>query len=90
MFCVGITSSDAAHVQQVVRVTDQEAAVLDQAERTFAKWLKQSGLDGNKELQLALLAKLSKGLISDLTPENRESGMGEQIEMFGEATADDS
>jgi hypothetical protein len=92
VYCVGITSTDAAHAQQVVRVTAKEARTLDSAEKSLRDWLKKSNVGGNEELQLALLARLSKNLIAKLnTSEPTAFAASEdQPGLLDEAMADDS
>lgn len=85
VYCIGITRTDASHLQHVVRVRRAEAQALAKAEAELERWLlSQDAVKGSDELRIALLTKLSTRLISKLG-KARSEVFEEQL-LFDEGT----
>ena len=63
---LGVTSINEPERQRVVIITQQDRALVENAETSVEQALEAGGLKNNIELRLAVLAKLSRKLLTQL------------------------
>ena len=66
MIRVGITTLSASEQERVVTVPQTAEAQLEDIERGIDEVFESAGVDGNPNLRLAILARLSQKLIEQL------------------------
>lgn len=66
MLRLGITALKEPELQRVVCISEQESPLVERAQETVERALAAAGLNGNVELRLAALAKVSLKLLQQL------------------------
>jgi hypothetical protein len=70
---VGITVPQEPERQRVITISKQERSVIESAQGLLEQALADVGINGNKELRLAVLAKLSGKLLVEIEEEEQKS-----------------
>jgi hypothetical protein len=69
---LGVTSLNEPERQRVVMISNQDRLLIEKAEGSIEKALKDSGLGENTELRLAVLAKLSRKLLGEMEEDDQQ------------------